>query len=147
MTLQEIEDYDKREMLRKVLHYLRGEIKENQIHKILFVRSLRETNHTIILDRILQSINNENYFYLAFQRNQRGANLDFLDSNDVIYVADITYEIYLIIDLQGIFYFLIIEEYGFLREGSPNGKTFFKKVKRFNYLLYFFNSKTLYIKT
>ncbi len=127
-----------------IINFLSIYLKNEDIKKIYCYKTIIKKGN--ILNKLIKIIKNEDYYKLFFYDNNENEifNLEGLDYDGIIYSVENFYEMFIIIDKEKNFYFCIIKNNVFFKDGAMNELVFFEKVKKFNFVFYLLNKKLIY---
>lgn len=129
--------------LNKITFFIKKNSKEIEIENIFYLKTINETESGNTLLKLKKIIDTSNLYKLVLFKNNTPYNFERLDSEGIVGVVKVYYELYLVIDKQDNYHIYIILENNFFKDKPINELIYFKKVKKFNYRLYFFNRTVL----
>lgn len=142
--MNDLEVYNRNQKLNKITFFIKENLEEVKIDKIFFLKTINETENGKTLLKLKKIIDKDNLFKLGLFKNNSPYNFNRLDSEGIVGAVEAYYELYLVIDKQDNFHIYIIQENNFFKDKPINELIYFKKVKKFNYWLYFLNRTKLY---
>jgi len=141
----EIKEYKKIKRIEKVIHFLKTNglfLQKNS--KVYLLKTVNEKSDGQIKEKLIGMLNSKNKLSLAFMRTENTFNLDKVDSEGIAYVfGKEFYDLYLITNLFGKYYYMLIQENNFFENGANFELVTLKEIDAFNYKLYFLNRKSL----
>ena len=134
-------ELNKEKWFNKVVRFVSDRINKERIKKAYYLKTINETAK--IVSDLKEIVDAGSYLKLALLKNDTPYNFDRLDGEGVVEVVESFYELYLVIDVDDNYYFVIIKENNFFRDKPINELEYIKKVTPFWYKVYFFNRKRI----
>jgi hypothetical protein len=142
--MNDLEVYNRNQKLNKITFFIKENLKEVKIEKIFYLKTINETETGRTLLKLKRIIDTDSLFKLVLFKNNTPYSFNRLDSEGIVGVVEVYYELYLVIDKQDNYHIYIIQENNFFKDKPINELIYFKKVKKINYRLYFLNRTKLY---
>ena len=116
-------------------------INMNDIKKAFLLKTIN--NKRNILKNVLDRVENQNHFLISMLQNDNPFSFKREISDNIIDAIDKYYELYLFISIENEFFYCLIEEDNFPKNKINRQLISFKKVKPFNYKLFFLNRRRI----